>query len=527
MSVFGRYVPFVMKRPPVVPLALVCLFACTNGEGDDDSTGIASTTVMSMGTGAEDSSETTGEEDFEPVPARGLQLTGVSANHGINVSIAKGTAWAGPSEREGRLVSGRDTLIRVYHELDPDWVEHEIEARLELTLPGGEKQNYVSRKVLVTDTNDSYLDGGLFFAIPADTGATAPGTKFEVSLWDNSPGGEGLTEHGNVAPADGPAEIGFELIPMEMNVHYVPFTWNGRSVDINDPKLDTVTEEIYQMGPVQAVNVTKGSQQNWNGGSDVCGMLQFMSQLWASEGAPSNVYYVGMIDTGATFGTMGCALINANFNADVWVDGSISTTAFSTVHEIGHNQGLSHVECDDMGNPSTGNDSTYPDHPIGRTLNTGFGIRNFEMFPGDTTIDYMSYCNQRWVSPWTWAKVWTRIQAFTEMGAPIVVEPDPVMHFSMLGDGSESWFTSLARLDPSRTPDAGLVEFELDGQVIASERAQVDQLTDDHGVWITVPMPNGDAEAQFDTVRYIDLATDEVHEARRGEVSFFTQLNPQ
>ena len=37
----------------------------------------------------------------------------------------------------------------------------------------------------------------------------------------------------------------------------------------------------------------------------------------------------------------------------------------------------------------------------------------------------------------------------------------------------------------------------------------------------------GDAEAQFDTVRYIDLATDEVHEARRDEVSFFTQLNPQ
>ena len=526
----GGYVADDMRRPPVVTLtcaALLCACAPDESGLEDgfDSVDTTTTTAGSAGTAEAGESDSDGEPAFEPVPARGVRLTGVTANHGINVSIANGTAWAGPNEREGRLVSGRDTLIRVYHELDPDYVEHEVEARLEITLPGGEVQNYTSRKTLVTDTNDNYLEGGLWFAIPAENGGTAPGTTFQVSLWDVGPGGEGQTQHPNVAPADGPQQIGFEAIPMEINVHYIPFTWtsNGVTPDLTPGgKIEDVNEEIFQMLPVQAVNPTYGETRQWSGSSNVCQMLETMAQIWASEGAPQSTYYIGMLDTGANSGVMGCAWLNANVNADVWVENNISTTATSTVHEIGHNQGLNHVECNDMGNPSAGNDPSYPDHPDGRTLNTGFGIRNFLMFPGDTTIDYMSYCNKRWISPWTWAKIWPRIQSFTE--ASPLVTPDPVMHFAMYPDGSTSWFTSLAYLDSEREPDAARIEFELDGEVIARELAQVDVLSDDETVWVTVRMPEGD-ELDFDTVRYIDLATDETVEARHDEVKFYTQLD--
>ena len=511
-----------MKRAIVAPLSLACTLACAPGSsGEDTSTGIPTTTATTT-TGGE-----TGEaEPFEPVPARGVRITGVTANHGINVSIASGTEWVGPNGREGRLVAGRDTLIRVYHELDPDWVEHEVEARLELTLPGGEVQNYSSSKVLVTDTNDSYLDGGLWFAVPADSGATEPGTVFQVSLWDVSPGGEGLTEHPSVSPADGPGQIGFESIPMEMNVHYIPFTYNGVTPDFTDGKLDTVTDEIFQMQPVQRVNATTGSPRNWGGGPNVCTMLETMLQIWSSEGAPSNVYYVGMLDTGASSGIMGCAWLDSQVNADVWVEGNISTTATSVVHEIGHNQGLNHVECDDMGNPSADNDPSYPDHPDGRTLNTGFGIRNFQTFPGDETIDYMSYCNKRWVSPWTWDKIWGRIQQKTAQGSPdMVPDPDPVIHFALYGDGSESWFTALSRRDTSDIAEAGYVEFIADGETIAREGAHLDVLSDDQSIIVTAQMPNDDPEAEFDTIRFVDFATEAVHEASRESVKFYTQLD--
>jgi len=518
---FERYVAFAMQRHMVIPFSLVCTLACAPKELGAEGSGSGPTS-----SGGE-AGETGDAEPFEAVPARGVRLTGVTANHGINVSIADGTDWVGPEGREGRLVSGRDTLIRVYHELDPDWVEHEVEARLELTLAGGEVQSYTASKLLVTDTNDAYLDGGLWFAIPADSGATDPGTKFQVSLWDVSPGGEGLSEHETVAPADGPGEIGFELIPMEMNVHYIPFTYNGTTPDLSSDKLDTITDEIFQTEPVQAVNVTTGTPRPWGGGSNVCGMLETMAQIWSSEGAPDNVYYVGLIDTGASSGVMGCAWINSQVNADVWVENNISITATSVVHEIGHDQGLNHVQCDEPGAPqSDGNDPSYPDHPLGRTLNTGFGIRSFKTFPGDDTKDYMSYCSKRWVSPWTWAKVWSRIQQKTVQGSPNTV-PEPVLHFAMYGDGSESWFTALARLDPERAPDAGMVEFLADGEIIAREQAQIDVLSDDVSVWVTVPMPGGDPEAAFDSVRYVDLASDDVHEAGRERIEFFTALEPQ
>jgi hypothetical protein len=209
----------------------------------------------------------------------------------------------------------------------------------------------------------------------------------------------------------------------------------------------------------------------------------------------------------------------------VWVDNSIGTTATSIVHEIGHNQGLNHVECDDMGNPSAGNDPSYPDHPNGRTLNTGFGIRDFKMYPGDTTTDYMSYCNKRWVSPWTWAKVWTRIQTFTAQGSPLIVDPEPVLRFGMYPSGSTSWWTALDRLDPERVAAGGeYVEFVLDGETVAREPAMLDTLTDGESVWVTVRMPGGDAEADFDSVRYV-AADGTVNEGRRDEVSFYTQLD--
>jgi hypothetical protein len=506
---------------------LVCLSACGSEGSGMLETGIgttmgSSTMSTSAETGDADADGDTGDA-FEPIPARGITITRVTANHGINVSLANGADWVDGTGREGRLATGRDTLIRVYHTIDPDWVERDIEARLELHV-GGEVHEFRTTKTIVVDASDQYLEGAMWFALPAVEGYTEVDAQFQVSLWEIEPGGETAEEHVNVSPATGPELIGFENIPMEMNVVFIPFAFNGRVPATDDPdKMAIINNEIYQTEPIQTLNSVVGALHNSGASSNVCNMLQVMSQIWSQAGAPGNIYYVGLVDTGAASGIMGCALLNANFNADVWVDSSLGITATSIVHEIGHNQGLNHVACDDMGNPAADPDPSYPDHPLGRTLNTGFGIRDYRMYPGETTIDYMSYCNDRWVSPWTWNRVWSRIQNFTAMGSPLIVDPTPVMHFAMWGDGTQSWWTALARLDPQRLPDSGHVEFVLDGEVIDRKPAQIDMLTDDASMWVTVPMPNGDAEAEFDAVRYV--AHDGTHEARRDEVSFYTQVD--
>ena len=518
---FSREPPIVavMKRVACVSVLLLGLSACATDDGEPGVSG-DDTSASGDGDGDEDTNDT--GSAFEPIPARGITITRVTANHGVNVSIAEGDQWVDGGGREARLASGRDTIIRIYHEIDPNWVEREIEARLEWTV-GGETQTFTTRKTIVTDTVDTYLDGALFFGIPGADGLTASDASFQVSLWEVGPGGEDLPENVNVTPASGSQLVGFETIPMEMNVVYVPFNFNGRVPNTDEANMKIINDEIYQTEPIQLLRTQVNALQSSGAQSNVCNMLPLMQQLWSAAGAPGNVYYVGLVDTGASSGIMGCAWLNSNVNADVWVSNNIGTTATSIVHEIGHNMGLNHVDCNDMGNPAAGVDPSYPDHPLGRTLNTGVGIRDFRMYPGDTTIDYMSYCTKRWVSPWTWNKVWPRIQQFTAMGSPFVTEPEPVLQMAIAADGTETWWTALARLDPDRAPDAAEVEFVRAGEVIARQPAQIDTLSDDQTVWVTVRMPEGNVEAEFDAVRFV--TADAVRTAERDEVSFYNDLD--
>ena len=117
----------VMRRVALVPVVFLCLSACSpDGPGAED-------TGLTGNEGGTSSGDGDGDgEPFTPVPARGITITKVTANHGVNVSIANGDQWVDGTGREARLVTGRDTLIRVYHQLDPNWVERDIEARLEL-----------------------------------------------------------------------------------------------------------------------------------------------------------------------------------------------------------------------------------------------------------------------------------------------------------------------------------------------------------------------------------------------------------
>src|SRR5262245_27556150 len=107
-----------MKRVVCVSPLLVCLAACgTDGMSDTLDTGVTSNSSCE-GAGDGDGDAETGGVPFEPVPARGVTLTRVTANHGINVDIAVGDQWVDGFGRNGRLATGRDTLIRVYYTLD-------------------------------------------------------------------------------------------------------------------------------------------------------------------------------------------------------------------------------------------------------------------------------------------------------------------------------------------------------------------------------------------------------------------------
>lgn len=491
----------------------------TSGSSSSDS-GDASTT--SATTGTTDTTTTTDDGgDFDPVPARGIAIVKVEANQGVATTIGTTDQWVPGPQRNARLVKDRDTLIRIWHQLEPGWTPRLVEARLNVTKPGGETSEYVLRKEISADSVENQLEDDFFFGLVADEGEAQPGTLYQVSLWDVTPGGESLTEQFNVNPATGSAEVGFESTEMEMNVMFIPFNYTaqGTTPDLQDPvNQQLLIDQLYMQNPVTRVNAQFHAPVPYNGNfGDVCGMLSTVNQIWQQEGSPSNVYYTGLIDTGAQSGTVGCAWLNSNINANLWRTNK-SSTAETIVHEIGHDQGLSHIQCN--GADSAGPDSSYPDHPLGRTLNTGFGIRNFTLFPGGSTFDYMTYCGPTWTSDWTWGRVWNRIQQFSASGDQVPLTP--VLHHAIYEDGTHEYWTSEARIESERLSGLHEVEFEFDGVVIGSSPSMVDVLSDDKTIWITTPLPEGGLAAQFDLIR--DITADGTREVDSSQIKFTSTM---
>jgi hypothetical protein len=485
----------------------------TNADGSEvgtsasaGETGDAGTTSATDtdGTGSTDATDTGG--NFDPVPARGISILTVEANQGIGTPIGVEDQWVSGAQRNARLVKDRDTLIRIHHQLDAAWTPREIEARLTITKPGAEPLVYTQRKEIVSDTIETDIEGGFFFGLVADEGEAAPGTQYQVSLWEVEPGGEAFAEQFNINPASGSADVGFESTEMEMNVMFVPYSYTnqGTTPDVSDPIYQAILiDALYEQKPVVRINAEFHAPVAYNGTLDsdsgVCSMLSNVSQLWQQEGSPSNVFYVGLIDSGNVGGVAGCAWGGSNISANVWQT-SKADTANTIVHETGHDQGLSHVDCANAEYPPGQEPSTaYPDHPLGRIMATGFGVRSFSLYPWESTFDYMSYCEPSWVSEWTWGRTWDEIQQFTAQGDQ--VPTTPVLHHAIYPSGNEEYWTSVARLDEERLSALREVEFVRDGQVIARKLSQVDVLSDDQTIWITTPLPAGGLEADFDLVR--------------------------
>jgi hypothetical protein len=394
-----------------------------------------------------------------------------------------------------------------------------IEARLAVTKPGGETTEYTQQKEISADSVENQLQNDFYFGLVAEEGETQQGTLYQVSLWDVAPGGEGLTAQFNVNPATGSAEVGFEGTEMELNVMFVPFTYTaqGTTPDLTDPEYQQILiDGLYEQKPVTRVNATFHDPVPYNGNfTSVCGMLSTMNQIWQQEGAPSNMFYVGLIDTGAQSGTVGCAT-GGHVNANLWRTNKYSV-AETIVHETGHNQGLGHVECPgavwpDGQAPGGG----YPDHPNGRIMATGFGIKSFQLFAWETTFDYMGYCGPAWVSEWTWGRTWDHLQNWTQQGdsAP----QTPVLHHAIYPDGSEELWTSVAEIDSEELSGVHEVEFVRDGEVIASSPSTIQVLSDDQTIWITTPLPEGGLEAEFDLVR--DISAEGVQEISSNQIKF-------
>jgi hypothetical protein len=465
----------------------------------------------------------TGETDttppFDPIPARGgLELEYITFNQGIAIPVTQGESWVGPADRIGRLLHGRDTMIRGYWTYPDDWEEREIEGRLHLELPDGEE---VVHSYVATVDRESYggtLESTFWWGIPAED--IEEGTRFKVTLWETEAGHEDLSDPvAEVWPTSGYELAGFENIPMEMKITIVPIAYGGDCDSetytplADDGFLQRFIDNMHERNPVQSIDFTVREEGiDWpNQLSSISELHEPLQQMRIDDGAGPNEYYYGLLDAcgGGIDGAAGIAagipdaakgLAYQRVSAGIWLDGH--NAAYETyVHEVGHTQGLRHIYC--PAGDASGTDPSYPNE-TGEIMVWGFGIRSFQLKHPNTSKDYMTYCDPTWVSDWTWRKVTERIQILTswdfegeaggdEQGA----EPaGQVLIGLIMANGKQRWWTTVgdaptqgAQADELLAPD---VKVELMGP--AGRVAEVDvrsETLDDGTLRVTVPLEQG------------------------------------
>ena len=437
------------------------------------------------------------------VPARGISITKVTANQGVQVPIAIGGTWADGEVRNAQLAPNRDTLIRVFHTVEAGWTARELIARLTIEFADGQTVVKEQAATIQGDSNDNGIDTGFYWGLVADEGETANGVKFQVELLEPAGAGDGFSEAVTITPPERDF-IGFESAEMDLKVVFVPVTYsNGTTPDPTPESVKTTFErEIFQMNPLTTLTTDvrepiSYTQSLGGGNGNLGNLLPVMDQLRAQDGAASNVYYSALVQTGQNSGVLGIAYLGGLVNANIWQANSIKMTSITTTHEIGHNQGLQHIGC--PGGQSQGNDPSYPyaNGTIGEAI--GFGIRDFTVYPS-SAYNYMSYCFQlMWVSDWTWQKVWSRIYDFSAQGDEGLPEVD-VIRTQLNPDGTEIWWRSRDVIDLERLSGNYTIEFLDNGEVVDQSLGMVGELSEGGGIWVTAPVPDAD----FDTIRRVE-----------------------
>ncbi|KIG15693.1 hypothetical protein DB30_05263 [Enhygromyxa salina] len=517
--------------------ASLALMSLAAGCGDDT---VAATDEAGDGDGDGDATETSTDTDEPPPPelggaAMGISIVGIEANQGTAVALTNGVDYIGPDNRNAYLVRDRDTLIRFQHVIeDPAaWIDRDLTGFLHVYPADGGEEIISERKLFVTaDSDPRNLDTNFYFSLLAKD--AKPGARFWVELRESDKliDVSGLSEGVSAAPAES-QPFGFEDTSLELDIVIVPvdYQWPDppRYPDITAEDLQIFHDLLLQQNPVQTINIQfRDEPLVWDERITNLGSLLGPTRaLKINDGAAANVYYHALVDVGGSGVNMVAGIANLAGPGMNDSDRRVAATVYykhydpgdpeegeepqtfspinsarTWVHEVGHNQGLSHVYC--PGADSAGPDPSYP-YQDGKIGVFGFGIRDYHMYTPTAAHDYMSYCGNAWVSDWTWNKTYERIQTLTSWNGG-AAEPPGVTGQILVGmlfaDGTEDWWVYDAAA-PTQRSGGQTVEFWDHGQLVAAELAQVELLSDAETVVVTVPLP-ADGWDSVDAITRVD-----------------------
>jgi hypothetical protein len=209
------------------------------------------------------------------------------------------------------------------------------------------------------------------------------------------------SEGDNTFPASGtPLSLDVHTSPT-FSVRLVPVTVAGRSAGVTSGNLAQFLTDAMKMHPLATIDAdlraTYVSSAPALDASNQSTWTQVLSEVAAlQDGDNSTRYYYGVVNPNYSSGIAGVGFVGAPV-ALGW--DKLPSGSGVAAHEWGHNWGRQHSPCGGAANP----DPNYP-YANGVTGVYGLDVATVTLKP-PTSTDVMAYCNNVWISDYTYEGV--------------------------------------------------------------------------------------------------------------------------
>lgn len=379
-----------------------------------------------------------GEDGCQGV-AENVSLERLSFYQTVEIALVAGGEEV--SERNVDVVTGRDTLVRVFVEVGSGWSSRQLSARLFLD-DGTERVTVYPEAPRTISGSSEADDRDSTIELWVSGDLLRESTRYAVELVEcDEPPGDA------VQSPRFPAQDGADLDAVAaggLRIHLVPLEANGRLPDTSEEQLEALRQGFLATYPIDSLEFTVSESYEVPDAQDWVGNLEALRGLRSSESPDPGVYYYGLIrptESIRDFCGGGCTAgigYVPNGNGGIAQSGRVSLglaygdeeSLRTMLHEIGHNHGRNHAPCVPPGSSIAGVDQNYPydNAAIGVY---GYDARRDTLIPPDAP-DVMAYCNDPWFSDYTYRGLLDTILSVNQTQQSIIVDPTRVGEFWVL-----------------------------------------------------------------------------------------------
>jgi hypothetical protein len=344
--------------------------------------------------------------------AHSISITQIAVYQSIKIPIADGQSEVAAENRVAQVVTGRETMFRVFVRRESGWVDRELSARVTIWNPNQDPVQHFQKKSITGDSVDATSTTTFQVSVPA--AQIQLDTRYAVDIVECA-GATGTLARPKFPPAADDVALEARTAG-SLKVRIIPVRANSLVPNTSATALAVYRDQMMAMYPIDTLEMTVGGEistaypLNWSN------LLDQVRSKRASDAPPGDVYYYGLVAPTATFRdfcsgscTSGIAYVtrasSPSQRAGTGIGFADARSARVMAHELGHNHGRNHSPC---GGTITGVDPEYP-HAGGIIGVWGYDARTQSLFSPEQTTDVMGYCSNQWTSDYTYRGLFDRV----------------------------------------------------------------------------------------------------------------------